>query len=173
MKKAERIIIVFLLLFLIPTIYCFTPTRITPKEPLSESDIKVKVHLQVTTGPLYFLKKHDQNKIWNIIKDTYPNCNPEYIQLTGNTPNYAVDDPAYLGDFNVYGEVIGTYSDASEGQIPLFNVKYSDAGLAPITRDNTFVGKHPFPFIFFPGIVLILLIALVIIKINLHKMKKS
>ena len=172
MKKIKRVIIAFLLLSILITIYCFTPTRITPKKTLSENDIKIRVHLQVTTGPLYFLKE-DQDKVWEIIKDTYPNSNPRYIGITGNTPNHAVNDPVMLGrDFTVYGEIIGTYIDDTEGEIPLFDVKYSDATLPPIFRDDTFVGKHPL-FLLLPIVILFLLMSLLIINFKLSKMKKS
>jgi hypothetical protein len=53
MKQIKRFIIIALLLSISLTLYRFTPTRITPKEELSEDDIKIKVHLQVTTDPLY------------------------------------------------------------------------------------------------------------------------
>jgi hypothetical protein len=172
MKQIKRVIIIVLLFSISLTLYCFTPTRITPKEELSEDDIKIKVHLQVTTGPLYYLKE-DKNKLWDIIKDTYPDSNPKYIQLTGNTPNSAVNDPVLLGDFYVYGKVIGTYNDYTEGEIPLFNVKYSDATLSPIFRDNTFVGRHSIPFLLLPLAILVFLIALKIILIKEYKNKKG
>ena len=107
MKQIKLCITIALLLFFPLTLYCFIPTRITPKKELSKDDIKIKVHLQVTTGPLYYLKE-DKNKLWNTIKNTYPDANPKYIQLTGNLPNYAVDDPVLLGDFYIYGKVVGT-----------------------------------------------------------------
>lgn len=101
MKQIKLCITIALLLFFPLTLYCFIPTRITPKKELSKDDIKIKVHLQVTTDPLYYLKE-DKNKLWNTIKNTYPDANPKYIQLTGNLPNYAVDDPVLLGDFYIY-----------------------------------------------------------------------
>ncbi|MDV4149445.1 hypothetical protein R0131_01210 [Clostridium sp. AL.422] len=172
MKKIKRVIITFLVLSILIAIYCFTPTRITPKETLSENDIKIRVHLQVTTGPLYFLKE-DKDKVWDIIKDTYPNSNPRYIKITGNTPNHAVNDPVMLGDFNLYGEIIGTYIDDTEGEIPLFDVKYSDAALPPIFRDDTYVGKNALYFLLLPIVILFLFMSLLIINFKLSKMKKS
>ncbi|MEG0296229.1 MAG: hypothetical protein RR620_05875 [Clostridium sp.] len=175
MNKLKRFSIIVLLLSVAITVYCFTPTRITPKEDLSQDDIKIKVHLQVTTGPLYYLKG-DKDKLWNTIKDTYPDANPKYIQLTGNTPNYAVDNPVSLGDFYVYGKVIGTYTDSTEGKIPLFDVKYSDAGLSPLFRDDTFIGNSPILIIIvllLPIIILIFLIVLIIILFKERKIKKS
>ena len=56
MKQIKLCITIALLLFFPLTLYCFIPTRITPKKELSKDDIKIKVHLQVTTGPLYYLK---------------------------------------------------------------------------------------------------------------------
>lgn len=165
MKKIKNLIIVILLLLIILMIYSFTPTRITPKEDLSKDDIKIKVHLQVTTGPLYYLTE-DKDKLWDTIKDIYPNANPKYIQLTGNYPNYAVNDPVSLGDFYVYGKVVGTYNDSAEGEIPLFHVKYSDATLAPILRDDTIIGKYLVYVSFFPPIILVLLILLIVIPFN-------
>lgn len=172
MNKIKKVIIIALLLCTILTLYFFTPRRITPKENLSEDDIKIKVHLQVTTGPLYYLDK-DKDKLWNTIKDTYPDANPKYIELTGNTPNYAVKDPVSLGDFYVYGKVVGTVNDPAEGTIPLFNVKYSDASLAPLFKDNFFPGKWIMFILLLPPIVLILLISLIILIFKENKNKKS
>ncbi len=146
------------------------PTRITPKKELSKDDIKIKVHLQVTTGPLYYLKE-DKNKLWNTIKNTYPDANPKYIQLTGNLPNYAVNAPVLLGDFYIYGKVVGTYNDSAEGKIPLFNVKYSDASLAPIFRDDSLIGRFSILFLFLPLVTLLLLISLIVILLKNIKVK--
>lgn len=101
MKQIKLCIIIALLLFIPITLYYFIPTRITPKKELSKDDIKIKVHLQVTTGPLYYLKE-DKNKLWNTIKNTYPDANPKYIQLTGNLPNYAVNDPVLLANAYIF-----------------------------------------------------------------------
>ena len=101
MKQIKLCITIALLLFFPLTLYCFIPTRITPKKELSKDDIKIKVHLQVTTGPLYYLKE-DKNKLWNTIKNTYPDANPKYIQLTGNLPNYAVNDPVLLANAYIF-----------------------------------------------------------------------
>ncbi|VYT94302.1 hypothetical protein [Clostridium tertium] len=160
MKQPKRVIIIVLLLSIATTLYFYIPTRITPKQKLSLDDIKIKVHLQVITGPLYYLK-YDKDKLWSTIKDSYPDANPKYIKITGNTPNFAVNDPVSLGDFYVYGHVIGTYNDPTEGEIPLFNVKYSDARLEPIFRDDTFIGKSStltFLILLLPIVTLVLLI---------------
>lgn len=172
MKQIKLCIIIALLLFIPLTLYYFIPTRITPKKELSKDDIKIKVHLQVTTGPLYYLKE-DKTKLWNTIKNTYPDANPKYVQLTGNLPNYAVNDPALLGDFYIYGKVIGTYNDSAEGKIPLFNVKYSDASLAPIFRDDSLLERFSILFLFLPIVTLLLLISLIIILFKEYKNKKS
>ncbi|VYU50548.1 hypothetical protein [Clostridium paraputrificum] len=172
MKQIKLCIIIALLLFIPLTLYYFIPTRITPKKELSKDDIKIKVHLQVTTGPLYYLKE-DKTKLWNTIKNTYPDANPKYVQLTGNLPNYAVNDPALLGDFYIYGKVIGTYNDSAEGKIPLFNVKYSDASLAPIFRDDSLLEGFSILFLFLPLVTLLLLISLIIILFKEYKNKKS
>ncbi|MFR4996840.1 MAG: hypothetical protein ACLUDK_06455 [Clostridium paraputrificum] len=172
MKQIKLCIIIALLLFIPITLYYFIPTRITPKKELSKDDIKIKVHLQVTTGPLYYLKE-DKTKLWNTIKNTYPDANPKYVQLTGNLPNYAVNDPALLGDFYIYGKVIGTYNDSAEGKIPLFNVKYSDASLAPIFRDDSLLERFSILFLFLPIVTLLLLISLIIILFKEYKNKKS
>ena len=149
MKQIKLCIIIALLLFIPITLYYFIPTRITPKKELSKDDIKIKVHLQVTTGPLYYLKE-DKNKLWNTIKNTYPDANPKYIQLTGNLPNYA-----------------------AEGKIPLFNVKYSDASLAPIFRDDSLIGRFSILFLFLPLVTLLLLISLIVILFKEYKSKNS
>ena len=172
MKQIKLCIIIALLLFIPITLYYFIPTRITPKKELSKDDIKIKVHLQVTTGPLYYLKE-DKNKLWNTIKNTYPDANPKYIQLTGNLPNYAVNDPVLLGDFYIYGKVVGTYNDSAEGKIPLFNVKYSDASLAQIFRDDSLLERFSILFLFLPIVTLLLLISLIIILFKEYKNKKS
>lgn len=172
MKQIKLCIIIALLLFIPLTLYYFIPTRITPKKELSKDDIKIKVHLQVTTGPLYYLKE-DKTKLWNTIKNTYPDANPKYVQLTGNLPNYAVNDPALLGDFYIYGKVIGTYNDSAEGKIPLFNVKYSDASIAPIFRDDSLLERFSILFLFLPLVTLLLLISLIIILFKEYKNKKS
>ena len=172
MKQIKLCIIIALLLFIPLTLYYFIPTRITPKKELSKDDIKIKVHLQVTTGPLYYLKE-DKTKLWNTIKNIYPDANPKYVQLTGNLPNYAVNDPALLGDFYIYGKVIGTYNDSAEGKIPLFNVKYSDASLAPIFRDDSLLERFSILFLFLPIVTLLLLISLIIILFKEYKNKKS
>ena len=172
MKQIKLCIIIALLLFIPLTLYYFIPTRITPKKELSKDDIKIKVHLQVTTGPLYYLKE-DKNKLWNTIKNTYPDANPKYIQLTGNLPNYAVNDPVLLGDFYIYGKVVGTYNDSAEGKIPLFNVKYSDASLAPIFRDDSLIGRFSILFLFLPLVTLLLLISLIVILFKEYKSKNS
>ena len=172
MKQLKLCIIIALLLFIPLPLYYFIPTRITPKKELSKDDIKIKVHLQVTTGPLYYLKE-DKTKLWNTIKNTYPDANPKYVQLTGNLPNYAVNDPALLGDFYIYGKVIGTYNDSAEGKIPLFNVKYSDASLAPIFRDDSLLERFSILFLFLPIVTLLLLISLIIILFKEYKNKKS
>ena len=172
MKQIKLCIIIVLLLFIPLTLYYFIPTRITPKKELSKDDIKIKVHLQVTTGPLYYLKE-DKTKLWNTIKNTYPDANPKYVQLTGNLPNYAVNDPALLGDFYIYGKVIRTYNDSAEGKIPLFNVKYSDASLAPIFRDDSLLERFSILFLFLPLVTLLLLISLIVILFKEYKNKKS
>lgn len=175
MKQPKRLIIIVLLLSVAIALYFFIPTRITPKEKLSQDDIKIKVHLQVTTGPLYYLK-NDKNKLWNTIKDTYPDANPKYIQLTGNIPNFAVNDPVLIGDFYVYGQVVGIYNDSTEGEIPLFNVKYSDARIEPIFRDDTFIGKSLIPtflILILPIVILVFLIALISIHFKEYESKKS
>lgn len=175
MKQPKRFIIIVLILSIAITLYPFIPTRITPKEKLSQDDIKIRVHLQVTTGPLYYLK-YDKDKLWNTIKDSYPDANPKYIELTGNTPNFAVNDPVSLGDFYVYGKVIGTYNDPTEGEIPLFNVMYSDARLAPLLRDDIFIGKPlilTFLILVLPIVILVLLILLINLLFKEFKSKKS
>ena len=172
MKQIKLCIIIALLLFIPITLYYFIPTRITPKKELSKDDIKIKVHLQVTTGPLYYLKE-DKTKLWNTIKNTYPDANPKYVQLTGNLPNYAVNDHALLGDFYIYGKVIGTYNDSAEGKIPLFNVKYSDASLAPIFIDDSLLERFSILFLFLPLLTLLLLISLIVILFKEYKSKNS
>ncbi|WP_411170244.1 hypothetical protein ACH36K_07100 [Clostridium sp. MB05] len=44
MKQIKRFIIIALLLSISLPLYRFTPTRITPKEELSEDDIKINMY---------------------------------------------------------------------------------------------------------------------------------
>ncbi|SHJ82278.1 hypothetical protein SAMN05444401_3985 [Clostridium amylolyticum] len=172
MKKIKLIIISSIIISILLFIYCFIPTRLTNKQQLSKDDISIKVHLQVTTGPLYYLKE-DKEKLWNTIKDKYPNANPKYVELIGNTPNKFVNDPVFLGDFVVYGHVSETYFDSAEGEVPIFHVVYSDAKLAPFFIDNSQLGTFAFRFVLiFPKIFLTLLVLLICVIVFEHKNKR-
>ena len=78
-----------------------------------------------------------------------------------------------MGYFYIYGKVIGTYNDSAEGKIPLFNVKYSDASLAPIFIDDSLLERFSILFLFLPLLTLLLLISLIVILFKEYKNKKS
>ena len=74
--------------------------------------------------------------------------------------------------FSLQG-VAGTYNDSAEGKIPLFNVKYCDASLAPIFRNNSLIGRFSILLLFLPLVTLLLLILLIVILFKEYKSKNS
>ena len=72
--KLKKIIWIITYIFIIYTaivLYSVIPTRITKDKPLDKDDIKLKVHLEVNSGPTHYVEE-DTEKLKEAIKDKYP-----------------------------------------------------------------------------------------------------
>ena len=176
--KLKKIIWIITYIFIIYTaivLYSVIPTRITKDKPLDKDDIKLKVHLEVNSGPTHYVEE-DTEKLKEAIKDKYPgkeypNKDKIYVNLEWNLPYDEVADPASLGDFNVYGKVINV-KDSYLGEIfvPVIDVAYTDAKLAPCFRDNSSI-MLLYIVLFYPIFLIIIGVILAIVLIKKHRKK--
>ena len=111
--------------------------RITPKVPLTSEDISIKVErTSGNTGPVFKVGK-DKHKLKNILKEKYPDkdIEPLNIELTGNLPYGVVNDPILLGAYVVHGTIISP--DGGEEKSTIIDVKYTDAKISRLFRDDS------------------------------------
>lgn len=106
----------------------FSPNRIVGRSAIQKDDIKLHVYAQATTGAPQKISKSDLAILKEKIKDTYPNIKSTDIELEGDTPFRHVDDPAFIGEFTVYGKVIGTTLNETsrENTVAVLKVSYWD-----------------------------------------------
>lgn len=175
MKKIIWIIASIFIVYTAVVVYSVIPVRITKDKPLSKDDIKLKVHLEVNSGPTHYIKE-DTEKLKEAIKDKYPskeypNKDRIYVTLEGNLPYDTVADPASLGDFNIYGKVINV-KDSYPGEkfVPVIDVTYTDAKLAPCFRDDSSIILI-YVILFYPIFLIIIGVTLTKVLIKKH-MKK-
>lgn len=136
MKKIKIVLSIILLISIGILAFYFIPMRITPKAPLTSEDISIKVERsRGNTGPIFMVDK-DKAKLKKILEEKYPDkyIEPYYIELIGNLPNGVVMDPVLLGDYVVHGTIISP--DAGEEKSTIIDVKYTDAKIARIFRDD-------------------------------------
>ncbi|WP_242218182.1 transposase [Bacillus cereus group sp. BfR-BA-01380] len=126
LKKYSKVYIMFFILHVIFLI--FSPNRIVGRTAIQKDDIKLHVYAQATTGAPQKISKSDLAILKKKIKDTYPNVKSTDIELEGDTPFHHVDDPAYIGEFTVYGKVIGTTLNETsrENTVAVLKVSYWD-----------------------------------------------
>ncbi|HDR7851133.1 TPA: transposase [Bacillus toyonensis] len=126
LKKFSKVFIMFFILYVILLI--FSPSRIVGRSAIQKDDIKLQVYAQATTGAPQKISKSDLVILKEKIKDTYPNVKSTDIELEGDTPFGHVDDPAYIGEFIVYGKVIGTTINETsrENTVAVLKVSYWD-----------------------------------------------
>ncbi len=125
-EKFSKIFVVFFIFYVILLI--FSPSRIVGRSAIQEDDIKLHVYAQATTGTPQKISKSDLAILREKIKDTYPNVKSTDIELEGDTPFLHVDDPSFIGEFTVYGKVIGTKLNESskENTVAVLKVSYWD-----------------------------------------------
>lgn len=176
--KLKKIIWIITSIFIIYTaivLYSVIPTRITKDKPLGKDDIKLKVHLEVNSGPTHYVKE-DATKLKGAVKDKYPGKEyPSedriYVKLEGNLPYDTVVDLASLGDFNVYGKIINVKdSYLGEKFVPVIDVAYTDAKLAQCFKDNSPI-MLLYIVLFYPIFLIIIGVILATVLIKKH-MKK-
>ncbi|PFM61384.1 transposase [Bacillus cereus] len=129
MNKLEKCSKVFVMFFILHVILLiFSPNRIVGRSAIQKDDIKLHVYAQATTGAPQKISKSDLAILKEKIKDTYPNVKSTDIELEGDTPFHHVDDPAYIGEFTVYGKVIGTTLNETSGEntVAVLKVSYWD-----------------------------------------------
>ncbi|WP_002151181.1 hypothetical protein [Bacillus cereus] len=126
LKKSSKVIVMFFILHVILLI--FSPNRIVGRSAIQKDDIKLHVYAQATTGAPQKISKSDLAILKEKIKDTYPNIKSTDIELEGDTPFRHVDDPAFIGEFTVYGKVIGTTLNETsrENTVAVLKVSYWD-----------------------------------------------
>ncbi|MGG5741466.1 MULTISPECIES: transposase [Bacillus cereus group] len=126
LEKSSKVIVMFFILHVILLI--FSPNRIVGRSAIQKDDIKLHVYAQATTGAPQKISKSDLAILKEKIKDTYPNIKSTDIELEGDTPFRHVDDPAYIGEFTVYGKVIGTTLNETsrENTVAVLKVSYWD-----------------------------------------------
>ncbi|TBX40597.1 transposase [Bacillus toyonensis] len=126
LKKFSKVFIMFFILYVILLI--FSPSRIVGRSAIQKDDIKLQVYVQDTTGASQKISKSDLVILKEKIKDIYPNVKSTDIELEGDTPFRHVDDPAYIGEFTVYGKVIGTTINETsrENTVAVLKVSYWD-----------------------------------------------
>ncbi|PFE59549.1 transposase [Bacillus cereus] len=129
MNKLEKSSKVFLMFFILHVILLiFSPNRIVGRSVIQKDDIKLHVYAQATTGAPQKISKSDLAILKEKIKDTYPNIKSTDIELEGDTPLRHADEPAYIGEFTVYGKVIGTTLNETsrENTVAVLKVSYWD-----------------------------------------------
>lgn len=106
----------------------FSPNRIVGRTAIQKDDIKLHVYAQATTRAPQRISESDLAILKEKVKDTYPNVDSRDIELEGDTPFDHVADPAYTGDFTVYGKVIGTAPNETivENTVAVLKVSYWD-----------------------------------------------
>lgn len=126
LQKCSRVFIMFFILHIIFLI--FSPNRIVGRTAIQRDDIKLHVYAQATTGAPQKISESDLAILKEKVKNTYPNVDSRDIELKGNTPFRHVADPAYIGDFTVYGKVIGTTRNETSGEntVAVLKVSYWD-----------------------------------------------
>ncbi|WP_028402237.1 hypothetical protein [Ectobacillus panaciterrae] len=126
LKKYSKVFVMFFILYIV--FLLFSPNRIVGRTAIQKDDIKLHVYGQATTGSPQRISESDLARLKEKIKDTYPNVNSTDIELEGDTPFRHVADPAYIGDFTVYGKVIGTARNATTGDntVAVLKVSYWD-----------------------------------------------
>ncbi len=137
MKKDKKVLIIILFISIGILAFYLIPMRITPKVPLTSEDISIKVERAGgNTGPVFKVDK-DKNKLKEILKEKYPDkdIEPHYIELTGNLPYGVVNDPVLLGDYVVHGTIISP--DGGDEKSTIINVKYTDAKISRLFRDDS------------------------------------
>ncbi len=137
MKKIIKFLILSISIGII-TFYLI-PMRITPKVPLTNEDISIKVErVGANTGPVFKVDE-DKTKLKEILKEKYPDkdIEPYYIELTGNLPYGAVNDPVLLGDYVVHGTIISP--DGGKEKSTIIDVKYTDAKISRLFRDDLYI----------------------------------
>ena len=137
MKKSKKVLITILFISIGILAFYLIPMRITPKVPLTSEDISIKVERSGGyTGPVFKVGK-DKSKLKEILKDKYPDkdIEPYYIELTGNLPYGVVNDPVFLGDYVVHGTIISP--DGGEEKSTIIDVKYTDAKISRLLRDDS------------------------------------
>lgn len=133
MKNMKKVLIIILLIDIGILAFYLTPMRITPKVPLTSEDISIKVEMAGgNTGPA-FMVDEDKAKLKKILKEKYPDkdIEPHYIELTGNLPYRAVNDPVLLSNYVVHGTII-----SADGGVTVIDVKYTDAKISRLFRDD-------------------------------------
>ena len=137
MKKRKKVLIIILLISIGILTFYLIPMRITPKVPLTSEDISIKVERAGgNTGPVFKVGE-DKAKLKKIFKEKYPDkdIEPHYIELTGNLPYGVVNDPVLLGDYVVHGTIISP--DGGDEKSTIINVKYTDAKISRLFRDDS------------------------------------
>jgi len=106
----------------------FSPSRMIGRSAIHKDDLKLHVYSQQTTGAPQYISESDLTLLKEKVKDTYPNIKSREIELVGDTPFRHVADPAYVQDFTVYGEVIGTTLNETsrENSVAIVKVSYWD-----------------------------------------------
>lgn len=129
MEKLEKCSKVFVIFFILHVfLLIFSPNRIIGRSAIQKDDIKLHVYSQATTGAPQKISEGDLAILKERVKDTYPNIKSTDIELEGDTPFHHVDDPAYVGEFTVYGKVIGTTLNETsrENTVAILKVSYWD-----------------------------------------------
>ncbi|KFM95158.1 transposase [Bacillus clarus] len=132
MNKLENFSKVFVMFFILHVILLiFSPNRIVGRSAIQKDDIKLHVYSQATTGAPQKISKSDLSILNEKIKDTYPNVKSTDIEFEGDTPFRHVDDSAYIGEFTVYGKVIGTTRNETSGEntVAVLKVSYWDIAM--------------------------------------------
>lgn len=135
MKRIKQVLICTLSISIVVLGFYLIPMRITKNVPLTSEDISIKVERAGNTGPA-FLVDEDKDKLKKILQEKYPekDIEPHYIELKGNLPYGAVNDPGILGGYVVHGIIISP--DGGEENSMVIDVKYTDAKIARVFRDD-------------------------------------
>ncbi|MBY7137063.1 transposase [Bacillus toyonensis] len=106
----------------------FSPSRIVGRSIIQKDDLKLQVNRQATTETSQKISKSDLATLKEKVRNTYPNVKSKDIELEGDTPFRHVDDSPYVGEFTVYGKVIGiTLNETSrENTVAVLKVSYWD-----------------------------------------------
>ncbi|PES65403.1 transposase [Bacillus cereus] len=125
-KKYKKVLVVFGIVSVIGLI--LSPSRIIGRSAIQKDDLKLQVHPQATTGASQNISESDLAKLKEKVKNTYPSIKSREIELVGDTPFQHVTDPAYVQDFTVYGEIIGTTRNKRSGEntVAVLKVSYWD-----------------------------------------------